>query len=224
MFEKAKHRIRSLRRTLFCLSLGIRQSIKVHDDGKAAGKHASLKSKLPRGVVRLIVKRPGVMFLAPGPLLMGCQVGLEPNTFADVTNDRWGRSTPMNRSPHVELLRSAMSVNRALSDDEIKSTNYWKFAQDLLEISGDFFGMKSDHDVLGVVRNFVDWGLGESTRITLSGGSRIEDGVLVARVPGCAKFQIIDGHHRVAVAILKGEATIAVRRTWLSTGVPDFVE
>jgi hypothetical protein len=224
VFETAKHRIRPLRRILFCRSLGIRQSVKVSDDGTPVGIYPTLKSKLPRGVVRLIVKRPGGMSLAPGPLLLGCQVGLEPNTFADLTNDRWGRSTPMIRSPHVELLRSALSANRALSDDEIMSTNYWKFAQDLLEISGDFFGMKSDHDVLGVVRNFIEWGLGESTRVTLSGGSRIEDGVLVARVPGCAKFQIIDGHHRVAVAILKGEATIPVRRTWLSTGVPDYVE
>jgi hypothetical protein len=224
VFESQKNGIASLRRTLFCRTLGIKQSLSARSASVPSAKPSARKEKLLHTIVAHVVRRPGSIYPEPGALLMGCQVGLEPNTFADVTNDRWGRSTPMSRSPHVELLNSALRAGRPLTDEEIMSSRYWALAQDGIEIAGEFFGVSSDEDLLGVVRNFVDWGLGNSKRVMIAGGSGAKGSVLVARVPGSSKYQIIDGHHRVAVATVKGESTLRVSRTWLSTGVPDFAE
>jgi hypothetical protein len=224
VFETQKHAIASLRRTLFCRTLGIKQSLAARSASIPTEPSLRQRQKLLHTIAGRVVRRPGFIYREPGSLLMGCQVGLEPTTFADVTNDRWGRSTPMSRSPHVELLNSAISAGRPLTDEEIMSSRYWALAQEGIEIAGEFFGVSSDKEVLSVVRNFIDWGLGDTERVMVSGGSGATRGVLVARVPRSNKYQIIDGHHRVAVATVKGEPTLRVQQTWLSTGVPDNVE
>lgn len=224
MFEAGRHRARLVERALFCRSLGLHRSVESRRASSSASQAPNRIHEILQFAARHSTHRPGSISLAPGPLLMGCQVGLEPVAFTVATHGRWGRSTPMSESPHVELLREALNARRALSDEEIMHSPYWEFAQDLIGIAGEFFGMTSDHDVLGVVRNFIEWGLGGSSRVTSAGGSAARDEVLVARVPGSTKFQIVDGHHRVAVAIIRGDTTIRVSRTWLSTGVPEGAE
>ena len=156
----------------------------------------------------------------PVELLMGSQAGFDPEAFAGaVGSNRW-TVAQVEESPHVQLLRLAKNSPTELSDEEIRSTDYWSFAQSIIEVSGEFFGVHDDDDVLKVTRNFLEWGLGSAPRITLGGGSRRGESILVARVTGTEKFQIIDGHHRAAVAVVRGEARISVRRTWFNVEAP----
>lgn len=220
MNETLRSRVRAVRRTLFCGSLGLKESASALHQNTAPRRHVYRNPRLPKWVTSLMLHRPGFVALPPESLLMGCQTGLDPVAFAIVTHDPLYGSTRMLKSPHVELLESAMNANRALTDAEIMSSNYWSFAQVIVKISGEFFGMRSEQELLQVVRNFLDWALGDAARVTTLGGSSVEDDILVARVPSSSKFQIVDGHHRVAAAITNGQTLIRVRRTWLSTGVP----
>ena len=218
--ETLRSRVRALRRTVFCRSLGLKESASALHQNTAPRRHVYWNPRVPTWLTSLLLHRPGFVALAPESLLMGCQIGLDPVAFAKVTRDPWYGSTPMLKSPHVELLESAMNADRALTDAEIMSSNYWSFAQVNVKISGEFFGMRSEQELLQVVRNFLDWVLGDTARVTILGGSGVEDAILVARVPSSSLFQIVDGHHRVAAAITHGQTLIRVRRTWLSTGVP----
>lgn len=178
------------------------------------------RAKRIESFLMVISHRPGHLSVAPGALLMGCQGGLDPAASANETKDLWRRWTPMSESPHVELLTLAMNSNQGLTDDQIISSNYWRLAQVIIRVSGGFFGSLSTPDVLEVARNFIAWASGDSVRSTGSGGSGLKDEVLVARAPGSWKYHVIDGHHRVAAAVVHDQGEIRVRQTWLSTGVP----
>jgi SAM-dependent methyltransferase len=153
-------------------------------------------------------------------LLVGCQCGLDAIRVAEKTNTLRLGSTLLSDSPHVAVLEYASRLGRALSDEEIVGSDYWAFAQGMIEMSGDFFGARTDSELLSVVRSYVDWALGNGPRVTMAWGTSPEHDVLVARIVGTPYFQVVDGHHRAAVAILRGEAELRVRRTWFDVETP----
>jgi hypothetical protein len=210
---------RTLRRTLFCYSLGLSQSAKAPSgDGHSSGRSSTRAAHIER-LLMLISHRPGYLAIDPKSLLMGCQGGLDPAAFDDESQHRWPLGTPMRESPHVQLLLQARNAARELSDEEILDSDYWRLVESILDCSGDYFGARDRGDVMAVVRGFLNWSFNGTARLTASGGSAPNDKVLVARATGSQRFHVIDGHHRVAVAILHGDETIRVRQTWLSTGV-----
>jgi SAM-dependent methyltransferase len=160
------------------------------------------------------------MRVDPSLLLVGAQGGHDAVAFASATGLLGLGSTPMDRSPHVGLLHDAIECGRPLTDDELRASAYWAFAHRVAEIDGSWFGARSDSEYLDVTRNFIDWALERSPRVTGSAGTRFEDNILVAAISGSPMFQIIDGHHRVAKAIARGDTSLRVDRTWLGTETP----
>ncbi len=209
-----------LKRALFCRLVGLRRSVEDVSDRRTTEirrRHASpLRKVLRRGLRH----RPGVVEVPPGELLMGCQAGLDAIAFAEAVKSVQFVGLAMRRSPHVEILQLWEERNGRLSNEDVRSSHYWEFAQQIREVTGRFFGARTDDEVLSVTRNFAEWGRGDSPRTTLEGGSSRADKVLVAAVTGASTFQVVDGHHRVAVAIVRGEAKITVQRTWLSMPLP----
>ncbi len=170
-----------------------------------------------REVVR---HRPGTRRLPVASLLMGSQARLDSTAFADAVGSiRYG-STPMLESPHAALLLAARGHDGPLSDDELMATAYFAFAKRLATVWGDYFGASTDAELVEVARNFVEWFEGSSTRSTANSGSKVGDGVLVAKVPGSDAYQVVDGHHRVAIAIARGETHVSVQQTWLGSETP----
>jgi hypothetical protein len=202
-------------RAVFCLSVGIERSI-VTRDLQTSPPH---QLRITRFIRKLIVHRPGYLVVSPESLLMGCQAGLDPHAFAALAKGIFPEVTPMAESPHVQLLRLA-AASATLTDSDILHSDYWRLAQIIRSYCGEFFGAYEERDVIDVARSFTTWALSDSPRKMLSGWSDGETEILVARVPHSSKFQIIDGHHRVAKSIVRGTPSIPVRRTWLSTGVP----
>jgi SAM-dependent methyltransferase len=120
----------------------------------------------------------------------------------------------------VRLLRDAIENGVSLTDTQIRGSEYWAFAHYVASIDGTWFGARDDEGFLDVTRNFIDWGLARAPRVTGSAGSPFGDNILAARIAGSPMMQVIDGHHRVAVAIVRGETSLRVNRTWLGSETP----
>ncbi len=210
---------RKIHRVLFCLMVGLRWSADMSRESTPfVGR---LKSTIPESVRQALRHRPGVVSVRPELLLMGCQDGFDSIAFAEAIGSTQFEITTMDKSPHVALLQTSIRAHRDLTDEELQHSQYWEFAQLITKVSGEYFGAQSNEEVLKVTRNFIDWGLQASPRVTELGKSAMDETrVLVARIKGSSRFQIVDGHHRVAVAIIRGDKVIQVHQTWLGVDSP----
>lgn len=215
---RLRRSVRDAHRRVFCYSLALSPERSAQSSGPS--RAVRLAASVPFGeLLRQQVRhRPGFRTIRVASLLMGSQAGLDSTGFADAFGTLRYGSLPMDQSPHVELLRLARRIGRPLTDDEIRATGYYLFARHLASIWGDYFGATTDDEFVGMSRNFIDWSFGNAPRLTMhTGGSRFGDEVLVAKVANSSTYQVIDGHHRLAVAIVRGDTTARVHRTWLST-------
>ena len=208
---------REMHRKMFCYSLALAQERSEQSAPPSLAVRAVGKIPFGQLLRQQVRHRPGLRRIPVSRLLMGSQAGLDSSGFANAFGTLRFGSMPMDQSPHVELLRLADRSDRPLSDEEIMGTAYFQFARHLADTWGDYFGAESDDEIVGIARNFVSWSQGMETRVTGNSGSPTLDHVLVAKVHRSSTFQVIDGHHRLAVDIARGERSVKVHRTWLST-------
>jgi SAM-dependent methyltransferase len=208
---------REVHRRVFCYSLALAKERS--EQGGPPTLAVRAVNTIPFGqVLRQRVRhRPGPRRIPVSRLLMGSHAGLDSSGFANAFGTLRFGSMPMDQSPHVELLRLAYRSDRRLSDEEIKTTAYFQFARHLADTWGNYFGAESDDEIIGITRNFVSWSQGMEKRMTGNSGSPTNERVLVAKVQGSSTYQVLDGHHRLAVAIARGDRSVKVHRTWLST-------
>jgi len=218
--NRIEGRARTAYRKVFCYSLALSPSAEPSGDRATVAVRASKVLPFARTIRQHVRHRPGIRSLGPGSLLMGAQGGQDACAFASAVGTLRYGSVPMQDSPHVRLLRAAMDTQRELSDDEIRRSEYWGFAQSVRAVAGGWFGANSDEELLEVTRNFIDWGLGRTTRVTAASGSPFDDNILVAAVADSMMFQVIDGHHRVAAAIARQDPVVRAHCTWLRTETP----
>lgn len=204
-------------RRIFCFLLALAPAHAVQHEGPTTV--ARLVARVPFGAAARAAarRRPLRRRIDVSRLLMGGQAGLDSTGFAAAFGTLRYSSTPMDQSPHVELLRLAERTGRPLSEAEIMATSYFAFARRLADRWGDFFGATSDAEIVAMATNFIDWSHGTARRATVNSGSPAGDGVLVAKVRGTDTYQVIDGHHRLAVSIAQGARSVRVHRSWLST-------
>lgn len=215
---RLRRSVRDVHRRVFCYSLALAPERSAQSGGPSVA--VRLAANIPFGdVLRQQVRhRPGFRTIPVSCLVMGSQAGLDSPGFADAFGTLRYGSLAMDQSPHVELLRLARRVSRPLTDDEIRTTAYYAFGRHLASIWGDYFGAATDDELVEISRNFIEWSFGIAPRVTAhTGGSRFGDEVLVAKVAGSTAYQVIDGHHRLAVAIARGDTSVRVHRTWLSS-------
>jgi len=213
-------RARATRRALLSYMLALSTSPEPHGENNSLAVRASHVVPFARPLRQWIRRRPGHRDLDVQLLVLGAQGGKEAGAFAQAAGTLAFGSLPMEAGPHVTLLRAALASGGQLSDEQIRSSSYWGFAKQVTRVAGGWFGARDDDELLRVSRNFVEWALGDCERVTNDGGSPFDDSILVARLSGSPVFQIIDGHHRVARAIARGERTVKVHRTWLDNESP----
>jgi len=214
--------IRETRRKAFCYVLALSTSPPTAPGTtrESLAVRASKVVPFSRSLRQLIRRRPRARTVHTGQLLVGAQGGHDAIAFAEAIGTLRYGSTTMAASPHVELLRTAIDRGSELSDGELRDAEYWTFGHLVLGLDGAWFGARDDEEFLRVTRNFIEWAQGRSERVTGPGGTPFEDKILVAPISGSPMLQVIDGHHRVAAAIARGDATIEVHRTWLPTETP----
>jgi hypothetical protein len=209
-------------RRVFCYALALSPSLRVVHDPEHVTIAERLSHVVPfaRTLRQLIRRRPGHARVDPALLLLGAQGGHDAVAFSEAIGSLALGSRQMDASPHVDLLRSAVKAQRDLTDDEIRDSEYWAFAHSVSEMDGSWFGANTEVEFLEVTRNFIEWALDRAPRKTRAAGTPFDDKILVAAISDGPLFQIIDGHHRVAASIVRGNASLRVHRTWLRSVTP----
>ena len=167
---------------------------------------------IPATVIRVVstvvLRRPWHITVPIDRLLLGAPTGgWTPQQFAEVTDDLLWPSTRLVDGPHVDLLRHAEAT-----DESILSSWYGRMARRCIDARGSYLGATDDQGIVAVARAFVD-----SARIPNAGPP---DSPLVAPVSGSDFYQVIEGHHRLASAAARGEASARVRARWFPVTTP----
>lgn len=183
---------------------------------------------VPTGARRLLsatlLWHPGTRTVRVSRILLGGQNGLAADETARATGDPLWCSRPVADGPHATLLRAA--EQHPLSDEEILTSSYAGLARTAIRTAGQYFSATGDPGIVAVARDFLR-GAASGTR----GAPRphqSEPGapVLLAPIRGSDCYQVVDGHHRVAVAAVHGQPTIEarIRRVSVTTPVQDLLE
>jgi hypothetical protein len=124
--------------------------------------------------------------------------------------------------PHVALLRLADERGDALTDDDIVASAYGRMALRCVDARGSYFGVTDHNGVVALARDYIARYRGESLASGAAADyrSRASDPILVAPIKTSECFQVLDGHHRVALAATRGDQYVEVTAKWLPTTTP----
>jgi hypothetical protein len=176
-----------------------------------AGRAVPIPPKARVVLSTALLRRPGKVTVPVERLLLGAQAGWTAREFAERTGDLLWPSTRLIDGPHVALLRLDDPT-----DEEILASPYARMARRCIDAGGTYFGATDDAGILESARRFRSGERGER-RPEQSG--RI-DPILVAPVRGSDCFQVLDGHHRLARAVVRGETSVHVVTKWLPVTTP----
>jgi hypothetical protein len=173
------------------------------------------------------------MRLAPIPVdacLRGGDNGVPVATFARMIGDLRHASSPISEWPHVKLLREYDSIGERLWEPEIfKQTDYYKNACLNIELFGKYFD--------AVIPAQIQWG---AKRFTYA-YRELDVHAIHADIPNYERnpyeyiavnpikdsscFQVSEGHHRLAIAYMKGVHTVSglILKSTVSTPLQDLL-
>jgi 2-polyprenyl-3-methyl-5-hydroxy-6-metoxy-1,4-benzoquinol methylase len=157
-------------------------------------------SREKASVVRLPVER----------LLMGDQGGLPANQYAQLVGDWLYPSTPIALSPHVALLRDYDAHgDEVFSERFLPTTGYYQLCADCIRVTGQYRGATRLPELERVARRFVDDFCALKKRAASEQPIESEKPLEVRRIAHSDYYQIVEGHHRAAMACRLGSPTIS---------------
>ncbi|MEV7431794.1 methyltransferase domain-containing protein [Nocardioides sp. NPDC092400] len=213
---------------------GLRHRIgrRIHD-GTAAGTAAVGRAPMPPPIKKALsvaVWHQGTSRVPLAKVLLGGQNGLPASAVAEATGDLlWGSRT-VAEGPHAALLRAGRE--RPLTDEEVLGSEYAALARACIRVSGQYFGATDDAGVLEIAREFLaraadatDLGTAEREP-TRPNQSAAGSPVLLAPVRDSDCYQVVDGHHRLALDVEHGAVAVEarVRRLAVSTPLQDVLD
>lgn len=142
-------------------------------------------------------------------ILSGGSNGIRAAKYAEITNDFLLPSRPATLSPHVMLLEEYDRLgNDVLSDENFEKTPYYKAFAKCIDLTGsDFYDDKAK--IIDVARTFINQYKGIYLSNTVHPGqSSLGAPVWVRPIRNSTCYELIDGHHRVALAFKRGQKTI----------------
>lgn len=182
-----------------------------------------LRERLPAefkdGVLRLLKR--GRLSLLPrrtiplNRILLGDEGGIPADRYARMLDAPMRPSTPIEQWPHVALLQLFdESGETILSPSRFFETDYAKNALLCLDVLGHYFQAHSEEGIIRVARDFLERYQRSGARAaqaaveTQHGHSERHAPILVRPIRFSDCYQMIDGHHRAAIAWARGERTI----------------
>ena len=166
-----------------------------------------------------LLRRPWRSTVPMDRLLLGAQGGWTARGFAERTGDLLWPSTRLLDGPHLALLRQAAEAEP--TDEELLDGPYGELGRRCIAAGGDYFGATDDAGVVASARAFIARSRGadgEGGRRPSQSGAL--DPVLVAPVRSSSYYQVLDGHHRLALAAFRGETTARVVAKWAPVTTP----
>jgi hypothetical protein len=174
------------------------------------------------GVSKAVLRRPRPIRVPIDSLLLGAQVGVPAAQVAEIVSDPLWPSTRVVDGPHAGLLRLADDRGSALTDDDIVASDYGRMALRCIDARGSYFGVTDHHGVVALARDYIGRYRGRTPVGNAAADYRSQpsDPVLVAPVKASECYQVLDGHHRLALAAMRGEQYAEVSAKWLPTTTP----
>jgi hypothetical protein len=147
-------------------------------------------------------------------ILMGGEGGMRALAYARLTSDLMRPSTPVAEGPHVRLLREYERVGEALLEPErFVGTAYYANARDCLRIFGDYYPYIFEPAAirLAALRFVRQFRGGDCSDLPSTGHTAAGEPIEVYPISGSACFELAEGNHRCAFAVLAGQAVIRAR-------------
>ena len=146
-------------------------------------------------------------------MLWGDESGIPAAKYARLTRNLGRPSTPLSRTPHVKLLEYFSEKGKdLLISENLTSTDYYINARVALDLTGHYFSCKSEEDINNHVLIFLrlyDSGDIADQRLLDSGYTLPGFPIVLRRIrKSGGYYQVVDGHHRLAIAYCRGESTI----------------
>ena len=147
--------------------------------------------------------------VAADRLLLGGESGFRAAQYAALIDDLMRPSTPLSVSPHVRLLQEyGRCGDDVFARDVFAGSAYFQNALQAMNATGHYFGLTEEDGILELARDFVDrFRYGSSQRgprATWRGRTPEGVPVRVCRIKHSDCYEIIDGHHRLAIAYVQG--------------------
>ena len=147
-------------------------------------------------------------------LLLGPDVASGEVEYAEKTGDWLRTSTRLIDGPHVALLRSVAGSGNAPDDGALRDSAYMRQGMKCIAAFGRFHEATDEASLVRLAREFIAVHAGSRGLAggdgTVPGRSRPGSLPVVRRIWGSDRFQILDGHHRLASAAARGERTVRV--------------
>lgn len=142
-------------------------------------------------------------------LLRGGENGIRAAKYAELTNDFMRPSTPVTLGPHVLLLRQYEEIGDEIFEEHIfKKTAYYQNAEQCIRLTGSYFYDRPEK-IIELARRFIKQHQGVDLDLPKQPGqSDADTPVWVRPIRESQCYEVIDGNHRIARAIMRGEQTI----------------
>jgi hypothetical protein len=193
-----------------------------------AARRLPVSPAIRAGVSRSVLRRRKQVKVPIEKLLLGPQNSRDwsATDFAHQTGWLLWGSTRVVDGPHVALLRLAAEHGpEGLTDEEILKSEYGRMANACIENQGRYFSATDAPGVITLARAFIGQNRRTESGPGTAAASAATDPILVAPIRGSGCYQVIDGHHRIAVAVVQGRRTmdVTVKRVSVTTPLQDLL-
>ncbi len=135
---------------------------------------------------------------------------MDANRFSRIIGQPLLPSTPIERWPHTGLLQEHRRIGDRILDPELFfKTDYAKLGMLCIDVTGQYFNAKTPDALIGVAKDFLVRSYGNASPLQSpnnlgEGHSRPGEPVLVRPISLSDCFQVVDGHHRLAIEWSQG--------------------
>lgn len=142
-------------------------------------------------------------------LLRGGENGIRAAKYAELTNNFLRPSTTVLEGPHVKLLQLYTQVGDEIFNDEIfQSTDYFQNALECMTLTGAYFYDRPEKIKI-LAERFIRQYKGEVLNLPQQPGqSDANQPIWVRPIKESSCYEVIDGNHRIAHAVMRGDASI----------------
>ncbi|MGV8948021.1 MAG: hypothetical protein ACOH2E_01440 [Candidatus Paracaedibacter sp.] len=146
-----------------------------------------------------------------GKLLRGGHNGIRAAKYAELTGNFLLPSTSVFDGAHVKLLQLYNEIgDEVLTDKILENTEYYKEAVECMKLTGSFFYDRPEKIKI-LAERFIRQHRGEKIDLSLQPGQSLPDHpIFVRQVKHSSCYEVIDGNHRIARAIMRGDESIPV--------------
>ena len=169
----------------------------------------------------VIFSSPRTVKIPVEALLVGSQAGKPLEVWIEQSKEYSRASLRLLDSPYVTFLKLIRKKPKRLGEDAfLLSTDYYRMARHCVDYHGKWFGAREDAGILERMRAFgkmlPELGGNVQPELPILGGEEMRgrtrrgEPISVCAIRNSRCYELQDGHHRAALAILSGAAEIEV--------------